>query len=180
VARGGFNSQLKELTDIGDNVKISVTTFNRLVKIVNWVGTKEDVVPLTEENYKPMGGTAMLDALGTTLLLAQGEWNNQDYNLVVVISDGFENSSRKYSWNDVADTIKDLTATGKWNFAYIGANQNMWEINKNLGIRNTMAWTNDRRGTQVMYAASASGLTESARLASSGQASEQLPGFDFS
>ena len=61
------------------------------------------VAPLSEADYRVGGGTALLDAIGCTMekICAVQKQTVEDYRaekvLFVIITDGEENSSRKYS-----------------------------------------------------------------------------------
>jgi len=68
--------------------------------------------------------------------------------LVVVFSDGLENSSTDYEASDVAEAISRLEDTGRWTFVYIGANQDLSDISKHLSFRHTASWDDTNRGAQ--------------------------------
>ena len=98
------------------------------------------VKDLDNKTFVPRGGTALLDAVGTTIknvgdhLAKLQESERPEKVLVVIITDGEENSSRSYNWNKIKQAVEHQTNVYKWQFTYIGANQNAWQVGSNLGI----------------------------------------------
>jgi hypothetical protein len=85
---------------------------------------------------------------------------------VCVLSDGLENASRFYSYAAVADRIRRLTATGRWTFTYLGSNQDLSVVSRDLGIApgnmasyqaspvgTQAAWSGHARATAAYFAA---------------------------
>ena len=54
--------------------------------------------------------------------------------LVIIMSDGEENSSIKVSSKELAEKIQKFQATGRWTFTYIGSNQDLSKIQQVLNI----------------------------------------------
>lgn len=63
---------------------------------------------LYRRSYVPNGNTAMLDAVGSTLDRPVMEVRNPHEKsfVVCILSDGYENASRDYSYNDIAQRIQ--------------------------------------------------------------------------
>lgn len=86
-----------------------------------------EVVPLDQDSYVPGGGTALLDAIGETIdrlgnkLAALPEADRPGHVTVAILTDGEENSSRHYTWLQIADRIKHQTETYSWEFLFLGA-----------------------------------------------------------
>lgn len=153
-----FNSQVKAIKKAAKKLdtRVSFITFSDLVDLPRvWNEPVETLRPLTYNDYIPGGSTAMYDAVGETLnrLTALPEALETDTSfLVVVLSDGQENSSRIHTAHSVAERIKTLQSTGRWTFTYIGANQDLSEVSRtlNIPIGNTMAFVASNAG--VVYA----------------------------
>jgi len=153
-----FNEQLQtvkssEIRNM-ENI-VSLTTFNDSVQEVFFKKAAADVQELTPESYEPRGMTCMLDAIGTVIDKAKKieDINKENVScLVVILSDGMENSSRKYSSNDVAERIQSLQDTERWTFAYIGANQDLSTVSKQLNIPkgNTLSFDSSSLGVTNM------------------------------
>lgn len=106
---------------------------------------------LTAKDYRPNGCTPLYDAVGETLtdLEAVAETHDDAVASVTIISDGEENSSRRYSGSDVAKIISRLKEKG-WNFNIIGANIDVESLAKDLHIDNTLKWEQTQEGTSSM------------------------------
>merc|ERR1712076_273034 len=86
---------------------------------------------LTKENYSPNDMTALYDAIGSTINSYRDERNN----IMVIITDGHENSSREFTQEKVSKMIGDYTEKSGWIFHYLGANQDSWAVGSAIGIR---------------------------------------------
>lgn len=106
---------------------------------------------LTAKDYRPNGCTPLYDAVGETLtdLEAVAETHDDAVASVTIITDGEENSSRRYSGSDVAKKISRLKEKG-WNFNIIGANIDVESLAKDLHIDNTLKWEQTQEGTSSM------------------------------
>ncbi len=106
---------------------------------------------LTAKDYRPNGCTPLYDAVGETLtdLEAVAETHDDAVASVTIITDGEENSSRRYSGSDVAKIISRLKEKG-WNFNIIGANIDVESLAKDLHIDNTLKWEQTQEGTSSM------------------------------
>ena len=62
--------------------------------------------------------------------------------VVVILTDGHENSSRIFSHKYISNKISKLEKTGNWTFSFLGAGINAWGISDSLMIRkeNVMAF----------------------------------------
>jgi hypothetical protein len=95
----------------------------------------EEVPALTEETFVPRGGTALLDAMGQVLKM-----NLSDDAMVIILTDGDENSSRTYT----SAHVKDLVNAKKWKFVYLGANQDAVLAARNIGIHTSLEYDAQR------------------------------------
>lgn len=107
---------------------------------------------ITANDYRPYGNTPLYDAIGTTLsdLRTAVMSHPSAIGSVTIITDGYENSSEKYSLQHVAKMIEALTELG-WNFNFIGANINVKEVSKSLKITNAIEFSATEEGTAEMY-----------------------------
>jgi hypothetical protein len=106
------------------------------------------VVPaLTMETYTPSGGTALLDAMGKTIdatgrrLAAMPEHARPGKVIVVIITDGEENSSREFTYPRVNEMICHQRDVYKWEFMFIGTNQDAIASASRIGIPASSALT---------------------------------------
>ena len=135
-----FNEQLQELvksTKDGMETYITASTFNTEVNMFAENKRVQDVGQLTDALYKPDGMTAMLDAVGDMLTFMGPTTKHEDEDvayLLVVISDGMENASQRYSWEQIAEMIQERKKSKVWTITYIGANQDLSELSRRLKI----------------------------------------------
>ena len=99
---------------------------------------------------RPMGGTPLYDAMGTALTKLEQVATEKDIVLVTVITDGHENSSRKYNAEKIRNLIARLDEKD-WVFTYIGANQDAILEARKMGINNAMNYNADEEGTREMW-----------------------------
>lgn len=100
----------------------------------------KNVAELTDRNYIPSGGTPLLDTIAATMnrtgkALAQlPESLRPEKVLFVIITDGEENTSRVYNHQRVMEMIQHQTIVYKWEFMYLGANQDAIQAGAKFGI----------------------------------------------
>jgi len=152
-----FNQQVNVIRESSKDMKTFVTfrTFSTTPhRPVFWNKSVDILRKLDRDEYMPEGMTAMLDCVGDTLSemkdITEKEAKNDTSFLVIIISDGAENNSKKYTYGDIQKTISSLTETKKWTFTYLGANQDLSKISKDLNIplSNTANFVADAIGVQ--------------------------------
>lgn len=160
----GYNDQLAAIKGFAKDQKVRVSriTFNENAIIDYWMEPVSRAAQLTIYNYSPTGSTALYDAVGIGINQAIAEEDPEAAYLFVIVSDGQENASRIWNAKALSTKIKSLQKTGRWTFTYIGANQDLARVSRDLNIprSNMMAYHNDPIGTQVMYASSTASLSD--------------------
>jgi len=53
---------------------------------------------------------------------------------VIVMTDGEENSSRRFTKEQITGEIQQREAAGNWTFVYLGADQDAWAAAQGLGF----------------------------------------------
>jgi len=100
-------------------------------------------VPVTSvEDIKlhPRGNTPLLDAFCKAIdntgrrLVNMPESKRPDQVLMVVITDGQENASKLYKRQDVFNRVRKQSDDYKWEFVYLGANQDTFSEAASFGI----------------------------------------------
>jgi hypothetical protein len=94
---------------------------------------------LNRKNYIPSGGTALLDAVGVSIqrierVMGQEIEEDKASVVVVIMTDGHENSSRMFNFKEVSKMISKLSKTGKWTFNFLGADLDSFDTVDNLSI----------------------------------------------
>lgn len=120
----GINGFLGEQRDQDGVARISITLFNTRMKVVSAALDSRELADFDNQTYRPGGGTALFDAVGVTIK-GMEEWLNRNpgydgSKLVVIWTDGQENSSGSFSQRDINGLIEEKKAGG-WNFQFMGA-----------------------------------------------------------
>jgi hypothetical protein len=104
--------------------------FNNSVKTI--INNKElsDVKKLEREDYVPGGGTALFDAIGNTIK----KWNKVKNVLMVIVTDGQENSSKYYSKDEINEMIKDKKTNNGWTYVYLSNDLSVAEQGNEIGL----------------------------------------------
>lgn len=120
-----FNEYIGSLKADKNKYQITLTLFDHKVTTLWENENLSQVKPLTEKVYaRDMGNTALFDAVVSTLKAA--EEHTPAKNLVVILTDGEENSSKKYTQEDFKKIKSRLEEKGNWTFVFLGANQDAW------------------------------------------------------
>jgi uncharacterized protein YegL len=163
---GGFNRFLDEQKAIPGQVDLMVTMFD--TKINTDTVDLQKAKHLTSETYQPGGGTALYDAIGLTVKALKEHKNfSKSRVMVLVMTDGEENSSQEYNSQNVTTLIAEGKALG-WDFVFLGANQEIIQQGARVGM-STGIYTASAAGTTAMYSNLSSNvsLTRSAMAAGS-------------
>lgn len=177
---GGLKAFLAAQHDTPGQTTVSLYQFNTEYEAV-YENLPLGAVP--EFELHPRGGTALLDAIGRTIaavkaqIKATPEDDRPGEVILVILTDGEENSSREYKLPTVKELIEKRRAKG-WQVVFLGADQDAITVAASMGIgqQTTMSYastnTSGTMGTAgVMIArGTASGVyafTDDERTASS-------------
>ncbi len=158
---GGFNSMLNKQKHEDGQAYLNTVLFNSKMDYLHKNVPIEQVEELTEEDYRPGGCTALLDAVGNTISQID-EFNNNlpdnakpDKTIVIIITDGMENASEEYSLSQIKKLVKSKQDQGDWEFIFLGANIDAIQTAGSIGIAANRAanFNNDSRGIGVNFAA---------------------------
>lgn len=121
----GFNEYVETLRDDenGNTYDISLTKFEggNIVRVFDNVPVDE-VEELTTLMYKPSGGTNLNDAIGKTITeMMEIKGRKKQNNLVIIMTDGYENMSRKWTKQQISSLITQQEKKG-WTITFLGAN----------------------------------------------------------
>lgn len=131
----------------------------------------QNVPELTSKDFVPSGMTNLYDAIGNTIARLDSITTDNQNVLVVIITDGYENSSVEYDVDSIKKLIEERQAKG-WTFVYLGANQDAWAVGSKFGLSKgqTLSYsTSDMTGTM----ANLSTATSSYRMTRSVSSTEE-------
>ena len=111
----------------------------------------EEARDLTSKDYSPNACTPLYDAIGFTVSqLKKIATDSNSIGKVTIITDGYENASKKWNHSSIVELIESLKKKG-WLFTFIGANIDVEHTSQSLGIRSCMEFTQDDDGMRAMF-----------------------------
>lgn len=173
---GGFNSFLEHQQELAKNTHLKVN-----LQVVQFDDQYEPGVSidvrlqpkLNTNTYQPRGMTALLDAIGKTINGKGQNFANMAENerpekiLFLIITDGFENSSKEFQLAKIKEMLTEQQTKYKWDFIYLGANQDAWGVGSTMGFTSGKTLNVGVTGQAVMdMYASASSYTRDTIIAS--------------
>lgn len=140
----GINNYVKKL----ENAGVMLAAFDSVDYKVFRNCKTEQWEPLSYNEIEPRGGTPLLDAAGRIMWSMHD--SKADRAILVVVTDGYENSSTKFKASEIKDMTKKLTSELNYDIVFLGANfDGIGEVaSKNFG------WSDSSR----MVATSARGF----------------------
>ncbi|MXX66207.1 MAG: VWA domain-containing protein [Chloroflexi bacterium] len=113
---------------------------------------------MAPDQFRPRGTTPLLDALGALIKSIdkrceqRGPETRDEDQIVVVFTDGMENSSRRWSRRELFELIDARKKSG-WSFVFLGANQDSYSEAGHLGIDggSIQDYRGDRDGVHTAF-----------------------------
>jgi hypothetical protein len=157
-----YNSQIATIKqnaiDLSQNVVVSLVNCGygrtREVRTEFVNASITGLASIPEYNYETDGsGTPLYDSVGELIDIAKKSPDFADPNtsfLVLVVTDGEENSSRKWSAKLLANEIKTLQNTDRWTFAFRTPKGYARQLVNALGLYdgNVQEWETTARGME--------------------------------
>jgi len=156
AAREGFNEFLDDQIHHGGKTWWSLTTFNSEARSRFRAIPGAEVRPLSSADYRPQGLTALLDALGDSIVATQKQLTRRGKHapgdvIVVVMTDGMENASVRWSRRKLSNIITECEQSG-WQFIFLGANQESWDVARDMGMQKAAVVDYAMRGSSSKQA----------------------------
>lgn len=154
---GGYNSMLsKQKKEKTGKVSVTTVLFDDQYELLYNQVPIEKVSPMTEEEYYVRGSTALLDAIGKTVMQVKANQDKKEIKdkvLFVIITDGMENASREYRVEQIKKLIEERKEKDNWEFLFLGANIDAIGAAKDIGIDSSRAvrFKSDKKGTAKNY-----------------------------
>ncbi|WP_174566816.1 vWA domain-containing protein [Nocardia crassostreae] len=172
---GGFNAYMEQQREVPKQIEVTLAQFDTDYQVVYANRPLAEVPPLQLE---PRGMTALYDAVGKLVtevgaeLAARPDHRRPGTVIVVVLTDGHENSSKEWSHAAVKSLITQQQDVWKWNFLFLGANMDAVAIGTEMGFSPRQS---------ITYAAAPQGVSGVFRAAASytGRIQSAAPGSPF-
>ena len=156
---GGFNGFIESQKALEGKVTLTTVLFDSNWRTLHNGIDLHEVKPMTTADYVAGGMTAMLDAIGETINRVQDRHDElgaekPENVLFVITTDGEENSSRKFTKNQIEKMIKHQTNGHGWKFMFLGANMDAVKEATSIGISKDYAtgYTYTAQGVNDVYA----------------------------
>jgi Mg-chelatase subunit ChlD len=164
---GGYNAFLEKQRQMKDKTIVTTVLFDDRYELL-WNGIDAEKIKLTSEEYYVGGSTALLDAVGKTILdvgyrLSHTMEEDRPSKVIfVIITDGMENSSREFTYSKVRELIRHQREKYNWEFVFLGANIDAVREADSIGICEDNAYNFEATGEGVreMYCIACESVTE--------------------
>lgn len=163
-AEGGLREFIRKLGDITTPTTVTLNQFDTRYETV-FTNVALDQVP--EWHLVPRGSTALRDAIGYTInalgerLAALDEDDRPGQVIMVIQTDGKENASTEFSDDQIKSMITVQQDKWRWDFVFLGADQNAFEAGARYGISKGSTISYSKHNTVGTYAATADSLNRS-------------------
>ena len=156
---GGYNSMLKKQREAEGEVLVSTVLFDGISEVLYDRVPLDKMPEMTDKEYYVRGNTALLDAVGGAIHHIGNvhkyarEEDRPEKTIFVITTDGMENASRSYTYDQVKQMVERQKEKYGWEFLFLGANIDAIETAGRFGIRADRAanYHSDRRGTALNY-----------------------------
>ena len=153
---GGFNSVLEEQKQVSGTAYLTLVQFDDQYEVIYEGRSLPSAPALTTRTFVPRGSTALLDAIGRTIyavgarLAVLPEADRPGKVLLLIMTDGEENSSHEFSRAQIFDMITHQREAYAWEIVFIGTNQDAVATGASYGIpaSNALSYAPTAAGTR--------------------------------
>ena len=156
---GGFNSFINKQKKNEGEAYVSTVLFDHERIVLHDRVDIREIHDMTERDYSVRGMTALLDAIGSSIHHIANihkyarEEDVPEKTIFLIITDGYENASKEYSYRKVKEMIENEKEKHGWEFIFMGANIDAVGEASKFGIEadRSVTFKNDSRGQQLNY-----------------------------
>lgn len=162
----GFNEMIEKQRHDEGRAIVSTVLFDHMFEVIHNRVDLRDVSKMTREDYYVRGTTALLDAVGRSIVkinrIQQERCDKRPRTLFVITTDGMENASREFGYADVKRLISRQKERYGWEFIFLGANIDAVGTARRFGISPDRAadYHSDEEGTRLNYAVLSESVSE--------------------
>lgn len=150
----GINTFIEEQRKLPDPAVIAIANFGShiagMIQFIRPMVNLKEVALLTESDYRPTGGTPLLDATGHSIQTLDTDWAREkpDRCVFVTFTDGEENASKEFTVTKIKSLIQAREKSGLWLFQFLGANIDSFKISEQMGYSasHTANYTASQKG----------------------------------
>lgn len=137
---GGLNQFFRTQRELPGQVRLTLVQFDDQYEVHKDFVDLKQTPDLTQDDFVPRGWTALLDAVGKTIidfgnkLNAMPEAERPGKVIVVVQTDGQENASKEYTFQRIQDLVAHQRDKYAWDFVFLGANMDAVSVGATIGV----------------------------------------------
>ena len=156
---GGFNGMIDKQKKAEGEALVSTVLFSNRSSVLHDRVPLSEISPMTDKDYFVGGCTALIDAMGDAIHHISNvhkyarEEDVPEHTVFVIITDGMENSSCRYSSEEVKKMVEERKEKKGWEFLFLGANIDARAVADDMGIEEerSACFVNDSRGNALKY-----------------------------
>ena len=164
----GFNNLIETQKEKPGEVLVSTVLFDNRFEVLHNRIPIEKVSKMTEETYYVRGTTALLDAIGKSILKIRkvhkelGPEKAPKKTLFFILTDGYENASKEFDSTRIKDYIELQKEKYGWEFIFMGANIDAVETGRKFGLdeSKTVNYHADEQGVHLNYRVMSDAVTQ--------------------
>ena len=138
---GGYNAMMAKQREAGGDITVTTVLFDDRYELLHDRVRLDELKPMTNEEYFVRGSTALIDAIGKTIMKIEKAQSHvatphkADKVIFVITTDGHENASHRFRAEDVKRMVEQKREADGWEFIFLGANIDAVETAKHYGIK---------------------------------------------
>ena len=177
-----FNRFVNSQQNVAGTALLTLVQFDDKFEQLYQAIPLQQVTDLNESNYVPRASTALLDAMGQTIvatgerLRAMPEHERPGAVVFVTLTDGLENASREFTLQRINEMIRVQRDHYSWQFIFLGANQDAIATAAAMGVAagQAMTFAANAKGTIGAFEALGKNLGMARQRRSAGAVSELI------
>ena len=131
-------------------IYVSLTLFSDEAKTVFDYIPATELPVITPSDYVLDGMTALCDAIGKVITKMKFQWSDimqkDDADAVIVVfTDGHENASRHYRFEEIGQLVSELQKSGKWEFTFYGADIDAWQSAGRMNFQQSNVFSSKKK-----------------------------------
>jgi uncharacterized protein YegL len=134
----GFNEMIEKQRHVEGRAIVSTVLFDHMFEVIHDRVDLKNVSKMTNTDYYVRGTTALLDAIGRSIVkidrIQREREENRPKTLFIITTDGRENASRAFRYADLKALIERQKQDYGWEFLFLGANIDAAKTAKRFGI----------------------------------------------
>lgn len=174
---GGFNSLIQKQRKEKGKCYVSCVLFDDVQEVIYDRVPVNEVKKMTQKQYYARGCTALLDAMGGAIhhIGNVHKYSKEEIGktLFIIITDGLENSSKRYTYVTIKQMVERQKEKYGWEFIFIGANMDVIQEANKFGIDQAVRYACDEEGIALNYSVLSENIIKMRTTV--GNAKESLP-----